>query len=136
MARWYLIDTNHMSEAVRRVSVVRDRILREARAGVRFGTCIPVLLELEAGIQRTARPAANHRRRDALLRTVRLWPVDASLIVSFGQLAVQLEDMGRSMSHVDKILAVLARTMDLTVLTADRDFEALADIRTENWVAG
>jgi predicted nucleic acid-binding protein len=32
------------------------------------------------------------------------------------------------------MLAALARFMDLTVLTSDRDFEALPDIRTENWL--
>jgi len=30
--------------------------------------------------------------------------------------------------------AALARHMDLTLLTADRDFEALPDLRVENWL--
>jgi predicted nucleic acid-binding protein len=33
------------------------------------------------------------------------------------------------------ILAAMARQRNLTVLTADKDFEALADLRTENWLA-
>ena len=31
--------------------------------------------------------------------------------------------------------AALARQMQLTLLTADRDFEALPEIPTENWLA-
>jgi predicted nucleic acid-binding protein len=31
------------------------------------------------------------------------------------------------------MLAALARQHKLTVLTTDRDFEALPDLRTENW---
>jgi predicted nucleic acid-binding protein len=32
------------------------------------------------------------------------------------------------------ILAALARVMDLTLVTADRDFDALPDIRKKNWL--
>ena len=32
------------------------------------------------------------------------------------------------------MLAALCRQMNLTLLTTDRDFEALPDIRVENWV--
>lgn len=31
------------------------------------------------------------------------------------------------------MLAALARQMKLTLLTTDRDFEALPKVRTENW---
>ncbi len=30
--------------------------------------------------------------------------------------------------------AALARVMDLTLVTTDRDFEALPDLRLENWL--
>jgi predicted nucleic acid-binding protein len=32
------------------------------------------------------------------------------------------------------MLAAMARQMKLVLLTTDRDFEALPDVRTENWV--
>ena len=32
------------------------------------------------------------------------------------------------------MLASLARRMSLTLLTTDQDFQALPDIRTENWL--
>ena len=32
------------------------------------------------------------------------------------------------------MLAALARQHNLTVLTSDRDFEALTDLRVENWI--
>jgi predicted nucleic acid-binding protein len=52
----YLLDCNHWSAALRKVSTVRDRIHQERRAGHRFISCYPVLCELEAGIQQTAKP--------------------------------------------------------------------------------
>jgi hypothetical protein len=38
------------------------------------------------------------------------------------------------LSQVDMILAALARQHKLTILTTDRDFEVLTDLRVENWV--
>lgn len=52
----YLLDANHLSAATRRVSRLRDRIQQVKGSGVVFGTCIPVLCEVEVGIQQTATP--------------------------------------------------------------------------------
>jgi predicted nucleic acid-binding protein len=46
----FLLDTNHLAEAISRVSVVRDRIQQRHRQGVVFGTCGPVLCELLVGV--------------------------------------------------------------------------------------
>jgi predicted nucleic acid-binding protein len=46
----------------------------------------------------------------------------------------ELKGKGRVLSQVDMMIAALARRMDLVVLTTDRDFEALPDIVTENWI--
>ena len=53
----YLPDTNHLGDAIAKVSVLRERIARSHEAGNRFGTCIPALCELEAGIVQIAQPA-------------------------------------------------------------------------------
>jgi hypothetical protein len=74
MRRGHLLDTNHMSAAIRQVSPVRDRIDQAHRAGSRFATCVPVLCELEVGIQQTADPDAYRRRLRHLLGIVRVWP--------------------------------------------------------------
>ena len=46
----YLLDNNHLSAAIGRAETVRERIAQFHRAGHRFGTCFPVLCELETGI--------------------------------------------------------------------------------------
>jgi predicted nucleic acid-binding protein len=75
----YLLDTNPLSEAVRRVSVVRDRIQQEHRQGTTFGTCGPVLCELLVGILQRKDATATHRRLARLLQVVRLWAVDLDI---------------------------------------------------------
>jgi tRNA(fMet)-specific endonuclease VapC len=131
----YLLDTNHLSEAIRQVSRIRDRVRQTRRKGIRLGTCVNVICELEAGIQNLRTPEAYRRRLSELLKQVRLWPIDLDIARRYGEISFELQNKGRVLDHVDTLLAALARHLDLTLLTADRDFEALSDIKTENWLA-
>ncbi len=131
----YLLDCNHLSAALRKVSPVRDRIHQGRRAGHRFISCHPVLCELEVGIQQTPKPEENRRRLAQLLRHVRLWPLDAETARFYGAIYIELRRLGRVLSQVDMVLAALARQHKLTILTTDQDFEALTDLSVENWVA-
>jgi tRNA(fMet)-specific endonuclease VapC len=129
----YLLDCNHLSRALRKVSAVRERIHQGRRAGHRFISCYPVLCELEAGIQQTPKPEENRRRLGQLLRHVRLWPLDSETARLYGKIYIELRDKGRVLSQIDMVLGALARQHKLIVLTTDRDFEALPDLRVENW---
>jgi tRNA(fMet)-specific endonuclease VapC len=130
----FLLDTNHMGAAIRRVSELRDRIDQARRSGLALGTCTPVLCELEVGIQQTHQPAVYRRSLTLLLSKVRLWPIDRNVARSYGEIYLRLRRQGRALSSVDIMLAALAKLMNLTLLTTDRDFEALPDIRTEDWL--
>jgi predicted nucleic acid-binding protein len=72
----FLLDANHLSSAVTRNSSVRLRIDQARITGVRFGTCIPVLCEIEAGIQQVRRPAEYRENLRRLFRYVSIWPLD------------------------------------------------------------
>ena len=130
----YLLDCNHLSAALQKVSVVRERIHRGRRAGHRFVSCHPVLCELEVGIQQTSKPDEVRRRLTHLLGHVRLWPLDAETTRLFGAVYIELRRKGRVLSQVDMMLAALSRQHKLIVLTADQDFEALTDLTVENWM--
>jgi tRNA(fMet)-specific endonuclease VapC len=130
----YLLDTNHVSEAIRPVSRVRDRIEQERRSGLRIGTIVPVLCELQAAIQPLARRDRYEKALGRLLARVRVWPIDQSVARNYGQIFTELRARGRVLSQVDMMLAAFARSADLTIVTADRDFDALPDIRKENWL--
>ena len=131
----YLLDTNHLSESIRPISRVRDRIEQERRSGLRIGTCVPALCELQAAIQPLARRDRYEKALRRLLGRVRVWPLDQTVARIYGQIFTELRSRGRVLSQVDMMLAALARHMDLTLVTSDRDFDALPDIRKENWLA-
>src|SRR5687768_1683083 len=125
----YLIDTNHLGEAGGRVSVVRDRIQRMWRNdGIVFGTCGPVLCELLVGVVRRKDAKGTRRRLDGLLHTVRVRPIDLATAEEYAKAYHELQKAGRALSQVDILLAALARQLGATLLTTDRDFDALTDI--------
>ncbi len=129
-----LVDTNHLSEALRPVSRVRDRIGQAQRHGIRIGICIPVLCELQAAFPSGPRGEKYQKALQRLLARVRVWPLDEDAAHRYGEIFQDLRQRGRVLSQVDIMVAALARQMDLTVATSDGDFEALPDLRTENWL--
>ena len=131
----FLLDTNHMSEAIRSVSRVRDRIQQAGRGGSRFATCWPVLCELEEGIIQTADPSRYRRKLRTILADVRIWPMDWPLIRRFAELSQSLKSRGRALSHVDVVLASMAWNEEAILLTSDADFLAIPELRIENWLA-
>ena len=133
MAR-YLFDTNHLSAAIDDDAGVRERILQLRRAGHRLGTCVPVLCELETGLQRTRRREHNRRILIALLRQIRIWPLEPPLSLVYAEIYHELQARGRVLSQVDMMLAALSRSLNAVLLTDDRDFEALPDLQIENWL--
>jgi tRNA(fMet)-specific endonuclease VapC len=95
---------------------------------------VPVLCELESGLERTRRRDQNRRILGTLLRQIRIWPLEPPIAVIYSKIFHELRDRGRVLSQVDMILAAQSRALDAIVLTHDRDFDALPDIRVENWL--
>src|SRR5215510_321793 len=126
----YLLDTNHLGMAVDIATVVGQRVDEARLAGLRLGTCLPVLCEIEAGMRQVRRKAQYRRDLDRLLQQLRIWPIDRRTAQIYGDVFVELRKKGKVVSQVDIMVAALARQMKLTILTTDRDFEALPDIRT------
>jgi tRNA(fMet)-specific endonuclease VapC len=131
----YILDTNHLSKAVRTGSVVQRRIAELRAGGVKIGICVPVLCEIEAGIQQLNRPDDYRRDLERLLRQVRIWPIDRLTARLYGEIHHDLKQRGRVLSQVDMMLAALARQTKLTLVSSDRDFAEVPDITTANWLS-
>jgi len=132
--RGYLLDTNHVSHAIRAVSPLRDRLRQVRRQGFRLLTCWEVLCELQEGIVFTANPEQARRSLRILLNDFRIWPLNENLVEQYGWGAKTAGERGRGLSMTDMILASFAIRNDITVPTTDRDFDAFPEVRTENWL--
>ena len=70
------------------------------------------------------------------MQVVRIWPIDLAIADQYAKVYHELQKAGRALSQVDILLAAMARHMNATLLTTDKDFQVLPDIPTENWLAG
>ncbi len=131
----YLLDTNHLGLAVTPKSPVRRRVEEARKTGARLGTCVPALCEIEVGIHQVNAPVEYRSNLRRLFRHVRIWPIDVETARNYAGIYHELRRKGRILSQVDMMLAALARQMRLTLLTTDRDFEALPYVRTADWTA-
>ena len=129
----YLLDTNHLSAALAPVSLVRERIYQHQLRRDRFGVCVPVLCELQAGIQGLNRQEPCLRQLRRLLQFVKVWPLEPEIAHYYGALYLELRRAGRVLSQVDMLQAAFLRYDQMTLLTTDRDFDAMPDLHTEDW---
>ncbi len=104
----YLLDANHVGQTVTRSTQVRKRLEAARKAGERLGTCVPVLCEIEAGIQQVSRPEEYRTHLKRLFRFVKIWPLEMETALLYGEVYQELRGKGRTLSQVDMIVA--ART--------------------------
>src|SRR5713226_4129547 len=97
----YLLDTNHVGMAVNRASIVGQRIFEARLAGIRLGTCLPVLCEIEAGMRQVRHKMKYRRDLNHLLIQLRLWPIDRQTARLYGDVYTELRQRGRVLSQVD-----------------------------------
>jgi tRNA(fMet)-specific endonuclease VapC len=131
----YLLDTNHLSAYADRNRLVEERIDSAVLMGDRFGITLPVLCEYRAGIAAGRRFQRNLARLTSAMRMLRIWPLDEQTAAEFGTLFRDLRQVGRMLSSFDLLIAASARQHDLTLLTADNDFQVVPHLRRENWLS-
>jgi tRNA(fMet)-specific endonuclease VapC len=130
----FLLDTNHLSAYLDRHAQLETRVDAGLCGGDRFGITLPVLCEYRAGIGSGRRLKRNLARLSAALEILRLWPVVRQTAEEFARLFQELRQAGRMLSQFDLLIAAVTRQYDLTLLTADRDFQGVAGLRIENWL--
>ena len=131
----YLIDTNHLTAAINDDQGFWKRLHDLHVRGNRVRTCTPVLCEYEIGLVRTKLEVQNRRVLRRLLKIVKVWPLEPNIVPIYSDVFFELKRKGRVLSQVDIMLAAMARCMNAIIVTADRDFEALSDLKCENWLA-
>jgi tRNA(fMet)-specific endonuclease VapC len=68
-----------------------------------------------------------------LLRQLRIWPLELTTTLIFGDIHAELPQLGRAASSVDIMVAAIARQWNLVLLTTDQDFQSIPGLVIEDW---
>ena len=133
MAR-YLLDTNHLSPLVTIGHPLRDQILTRHSGGDEFYVCVPVLVETIFGFSIVPRSKSNRAEWERLKWRFPCVFIDEEDAEAAADLRITLRAQGKQLAAIDASIAVAALAHRLTLLTKDRDFQAVPQLRTENWL--
>jgi tRNA(fMet)-specific endonuclease VapC len=131
----YLLDTNHLSPLVTVVHPLREQIIAALANGDLFAIAAPVLNEFLFGIRTLPRAQQNVRIWEKIQADFIYYAVDVQDAEYSVDLRIDLMRRGRQLGVVDSFVAAVALRYDLTLLTMDKDFSAVPNLRQENWRA-
>lgn len=129
----FLVDANHLSPLVTPGHPLRERIQRRFEAGDTFAIPAPVLNEFLFGIGTVPRATQNWLEWELIQSDFGYYEVDANDALIAAKLRLELRKYGWQLDIIDSFTAVIALNYDLTLLTTDKDFHALPDLKQENW---
>ena len=131
----YLLDSNTCIQ-----------FLNDSHAGVRarffsqipadMAVCSIVKAELLYGAWRSARVPANLQRLQVFFEPLRSLPFDDACAQTYAQLRAALAALGAPIGANDMLIAAIALTHRLTVVTHNtREFARIAGLKLEDWEA-
>ncbi|RIK43749.1 MAG: hypothetical protein DCC55_04830 [Chloroflexi bacterium] len=129
----YLLDANHLSPLVTPNHPLRNKVIERLEAGDRFAVATPALHEFLFGIASAPRADKNWREWEYLSPSFTYYQIDHDDAASAARLRVDLQRRGRQLGAIDSLIAIVAARNDLILLTTDRDFLAVPDLKQENW---
>jgi tRNA(fMet)-specific endonuclease VapC len=131
----YLLDTNVLSEVLKKDPDVNVLRRLEAVPAEQLHTSAVCVMELRFG---AARHASGRRlwlriQREVLSR-VNVLPVDTHVAEHSGEILASLEEQGQRIGAEDVMIAATARAHGLAVVTRNvRRLARVAGLRVENW---
>jgi predicted nucleic acid-binding protein len=129
----YLLDTNHISPIVTIEHPLRRRIITQLQAGDTFSIAAPVLGEFLYGISLLPRAEHNLREWEYLRADFIYYSIDQNDAEQSAELRLTLRQRGWQLGLIDAMIAVIAVRNNLILLTNDKDFGAIAELKQENW---
>ncbi|MBW1728706.1 MAG: type II toxin-antitoxin system VapC family toxin [Deltaproteobacteria bacterium] len=130
----YLLDTNICIYLIKnRPPKVLERFRQHSPQDVAISTI--TLFELEYGVEKSQ---YRQRSEDALakfLLPLNLINLDRSAAIEAATIRAQIEKKGMPIGPYDLLIAGLARSRDMTLVTNNtKEFERVVSLHVENWV--
>lgn len=132
----YLFDTDTISNLLsKRPSPKLKRRLKRVPPEQQFTSTITVA-ELYSGVYKSPRPQEFRRRLEReVLPRVRVVPFDRRAAETYGRVRAELERAGKPLADPDLMIAAIALSRGLTVVTGNvRHFARVPGLTVENWL--
>jgi tRNA(fMet)-specific endonuclease VapC len=129
----YLLDTNIVIYTMNNRPELRE-IYKQHSGQMAISTV--TLGELIFGAEKSARPNENLSVIEGFAARLDVLPFDEQACWQWGQVRNELRRAGTPIGPYDQMLAGHARALGLVLVTHNtRDFERVAGLRVEDWVA-
>lgn len=129
----YLLDTNHISPLVTLGHPLKAHILGRLENGDRFAIPTVALSEFMFGIITLPRAKQNRAEWEQLRPRFDYYNNDRFDAEQAAELRAALRQEGWQLAALDALIAVVAVRYDLVLLTTDKDFDAVPNLKVENW---
>jgi tRNA(fMet)-specific endonuclease VapC len=129
----FVLDTNACIYALK----LEGRVIEALRnhAPEDLGVTIITVAELWFGAQKSARPKATRREMDGFLEPFEVVPFDRDAADAYARVRFALERVGRPIGERDLLIASIALSRGLTVVTHNlAEFTRVPGLSTEDWV--
>lgn len=128
----YLLDTNTLIYFFTDRGQVAHRLAQHRADAIKLPAL--AVFELEYGNARSRRPALQRAQLDTVLSVYEVLGFDLGSARIAGPLRATLESAGTPIGHYDLLIASIALTRDLAVVTRNlREFSRVPGLRVENW---
>ena len=132
MTSRYLLDTNIASYVIKgNIPAVRRRIVQVPMAQL----AISAVTEGELRYGTARRPDAARLRTivDEFLLRMTILPWDSEAAQHYGQIRAALEREGQPMGNLDMMIAAHALALGAVLVTNDRAFTRIRELKVEDW---
>ena len=130
----YLLDTNHLSPLVTPGHSLRAKVFEHVQLGDQFAIAAPAFNEFLFGIGVALRSIQNWREWELIRDDFVYYDLNVVFAEEAAKLRIILRKQGRQLEAIDSMLAVTALGNNLTLLTTDKDFFAVPNLKQENWL--
>lgn len=127
----YMLDTNTVSHLIRS----HPSVLRRVLAAPMWSLSISAITEAELSFGLARRPAA-HKLRAAIqefLKRVDALPWTSEVAGRYGAVRAAMEGKGKVLAPFDLLIAAHSLAAGTVLVTSDRAFGKVPDLRTEDW---
>lgn len=130
----YLLDTNILSDLIRNPTGIVARKIAASDIEQACCTSLIVACELRYGTCKKGSSMLTSRV-EQLLHTLPVLALEENIAQEYGEIRTALEHAGQPIGGNDLLIAAHARTLRLTVVTANlREFLRVPGLAVENWL--